>query len=203
MNRTINLNLLASPYHMSDEQIQAEHELIKKAQYNEAAFAILYDRYFDGVFGFIFRRTDNEEAAGDISSQVFLKVLQNLKKYQFMGLPFSAWLYRIASNEVNKFYRKEKRKVIFSLEEERIHDLIDDDDEENKQHHIKVLVECLNEMSTEVVEVLELRFFEDKGFKEIAFILEISESGAKMRTYRALEKLKKNFNIKIKDHGEA
>jgi RNA polymerase sigma-70 factor (ECF subfamily) len=188
---------------MSDEQIQAEHELIKKAQYNEAAFAILYDRYFDGVFGFIFRRTDNEEAAGDISSQVFLKVLQNLKKYQFMGLPFSAWLYRIASNEVNKFYRKEKRKVIFSLEEERIHDLIDDDDEENKQHHIKVLVECLNEMSTEVVEVLELRFFEDKGFKEIAFILEISESGAKMRTYRALEKLKKNFNIKIKDHGEA
>lgn len=203
MNRTINLNLLTSLYHMTDEEISAEQQLVLKAQRDESSFSSLYDRYFDGVFGFVFRRTDDENTAGDITSQVFLRALQNLKKYEFRGLPFSALLYRIASNEINKYYRKKKRTIIFSLEEERIRDLIDEADEESKEIHIKLLVDSLNEMPTEVVEVLELRFFEEKGFKEIAFILNISESGAKMRTYRALEKLKVNFNIKIKDHGEA
>ena len=188
---------------MTDEEIGAEQQLVLQAQRDESAFSALYDRYFDGVFGFVYRRTDDEETAGDITSQVFLKALQSLRKYQFRGLPFSAWLYRIASNEVNKYYRKKKRKVVFSLEEERVRDLIDEGDEDNKEVHLKILVDTMNEMPTEVVEVLELRFFEEKGFKEIAFILDITESGAKMRTYRALEKLKEKFNIKIKNHGEA
>ena len=53
-----------------------------------------------------------------------------------------------------------------------------------------------------MLEVLELRFFEDKDFKEIAYILDITESGAKMRTYRALDRLRKNFNLSIKYDGK-
>ena len=53
-----------------------------------------------------------------------------------------------------------------------------------------------------MLEVLQLRFFEDKDFAEIAFILDISESGAKMRTYRALDRLRKNFNLQIKYDGK-
>ena len=56
----------------------------------------------------------------------------------------------------------------------------------------------MQELPTDMLEVLQLRFFEDKDFKEIAFILEITESGAKMRTYRALDKLRKKFNMKIR-----
>lgn len=188
---------------MTDEAIQQENSLVELAKKDEVAFGKLYDRYFDGIYGFVYRRTDEEELAGDITSQVFLKALQNLKKYEFRGLPFSSWLYRIASNEVNKYYRKKNRKVVFSLEEERIREIIEEDEEDHKEAHLGLLVECLNEMKTGVVEVLELRFFEEKNFKEIAYILDISESGAKMRTYRALEQLKENFNIKIRDNGEA
>jgi len=203
MSRTNILNILANQNHMTDEAIQQEQALIELAKKDELAFGKLYDRYFDGIYGFVYRRTDEEQLAGDITSQVFLKALQNIKKYEFRGLPFSSWLYRIASNEVNKYYRKKNRKVVFSLEEERIREIIEEDEEDHKEAHLSLLVECLNEMKTGVIEVLELRFFEEKNFKEIAYILDISESGAKMRTYRALEQLKDNFNIKIKDNGEA
>ena len=190
--------------HLSEEEIDAEYQIVRLAQHREEAFGQLYDRYFDGIFGFIFRRTDDEHAAADLTSQTFLKALQNLGKYEFRGLPFSAWLYRIASNELNKYYRKENRKILFSVEEERVRDIIDEDQSEEEKHEkVKLLVQTLNEMSTDIIEVLELRFFEEKNFKEIAFILSISESGAKMRTYRALEKLKNYFTIKWKHHGQA
>jgi RNA polymerase sigma-70 factor (ECF subfamily) len=58
------------------------------------------------------------------------------------------------------------------------------------------------ELPTDMLEVLQLRFFEDKDFHEIAFILDITESGAKMRTYRALDQLRKKFNLKIKYDGK-
>jgi RNA polymerase sigma-70 factor (ECF subfamily) len=60
----------------------------------------------------------------------------------------------------------------------------------------------LKDLPTEMLEVLELRFFEDKDFKEISYILDITESGAKMRTYRALDRLRKNFNLRIKYDGK-
>lgn len=67
---------------------------------------------------------------------------------------------------------------------------------------IQRLMNYLKELPTEMLQVLELRFFEDKDFKEIAFILDITESGAKMRTYRALDRLRKNFNLRIKYDGK-
>ncbi|MCS6974277.1 MAG: sigma-70 family RNA polymerase sigma factor, partial [Cyclobacteriaceae bacterium] len=73
----------------------------------------------------------------------------------------------------------------------------DDWDEELLQR----MLTYLKDLPTEMLEVLELRFFEDKDFKEIAYILGITESGAKMRTYRALDRLRKKFNLKIKYDG--
>lgn len=200
MLETIQLKPLRTASHMSEDAIVAEQEIVLAAQQNEQAFSKLYDRYFEGIFGFVYRRTDDEELTADLVSQVFLKAIQNIKKYEFRGLPFSAWLYRIASNEVNRHYRKHRKTMIFSLEEGRVAELIDEE-EENNEEKITLLMECLKELSTSVMEVLELRFFEAKSFKEIAFILEISESGAKMRTYRALEKLKGRFDIKIDDYN--
>ena len=63
-------------------------------------------------------------------------------------------------------------------------------------------MEYLKELPTDMLRVLELRFFEDKDFKEIAFILDITESGAKMRTYRALDRLRKKFKLRIKYDGK-
>ena len=185
--------------HMTDEEIRAENELIDASRRDPDKFSGIYDRYFEGIFYFIYRRTDDEAIASDLCSQTFLKALQNLKKYEFRGLPFSAWLYRIASNEVNKYYNRKKKRKVFSLEEERVIELFDEQENTFSENHIATLITTLNDLPTETVEVLELRFFEGRSFKEIAYILNIGESGAKMRLYRAVDKLRKHFTINWED----
>ncbi len=199
MGKTTRMSPLQNSGHMTDEQIRSEQLLVEQAKQDAGAFGILYDKYFEGIFQFIYRRTDDESTAGDITSQTFFKALKNLKRYEFRGLPFSAWLFRIASNEVNKYYYARNKKKVFSLEEERVKEIVEYESADFTQEQIDILISTLNELPTETMEVLELRFFEGKSFREISYILNIGESGAKMRLYRAVEKLRKQFNINWTD----
>ena len=117
-------------------------------------------------------------------------------------MPVSAWFYKIAGNEVNKYYRKHKRTKVFSLEEARVRELIAQENEDYDEERLYRLVEYMKDLPMDMIEVLQLRFFEGKEFNEIAFILEMTESGAKMRTYRALDRLRTKFNLKIKYDGK-
>lgn len=183
---------------MTDEDIRKENEIIERSKKDVRAFGAIYEKYFDRIFNFIYRQTDDEDTAGDLCSQTFVNALNGLKNYQFRGFPFSAWLYKIAGNEVNKHYRKNKGKKIFSLEELKVREMMALTDEGWDEEMIQRLLNYMKDLPTDMLQVLELRFFEDKDFKEIAFILDMTESGAKMRTYRALDKLRKNFHIKVR-----
>jgi RNA polymerase sigma-70 factor (ECF subfamily) len=183
---------------MTEAEIQHEYAILERARRNPKAFGELYEKYFDRIFNFIYRQTDDEELTDDLCSQTFLSVLKNIGRYEFRGVPFSAWLYKIASNEVNKHYRKKKNDKVFSIEEVRVRELFEQANDGWDEETMEQLLRYFKELPTDMLQVLELRFFEDKDFKEIAFILDITESGAKMRTYRALDRLRKNFNIRIK-----
>jgi RNA polymerase sigma-70 factor (ECF subfamily) len=183
---------------MTEGELQQERRIIERSRNDPRAFGELYEKYFDRIYNYLYRQTDDEELAGDLCSQTFINALNSLPRFEFRGVPFSAWLYKIASNEVNKHYRKNKGKKIFSIEEVRLKELVESSDAEWDEEQIQQLMNFMRELPTEMLMVLELRFFEDKDFKEIAFILDITESGAKMRTYRALDKLRKNFNIKVR-----
>ncbi|MBY0432695.1 MAG: sigma-70 family RNA polymerase sigma factor [Cyclobacteriaceae bacterium] len=187
---------------MSEDEIRLENEIVARAKRDPKAFAGLYEKYFDRIYFYLLRHTDEEETAGDLCSQTFVNALNHLNRYEFRGLPFSAWLYKIAANEVNKYYRKNKGKKVFSLEEAKVRELVDQNhlmtDMGWDEELIERLLAYLKELPTDMIQVLELRFFEDKDFAEIAFILDMTESGAKMRTYRALDRLRKNFNVKEK-----
>jgi RNA polymerase sigma-70 factor (ECF subfamily) len=183
---------------MTDAELNQEREIIERSKKDPRVFGELYEKHFDRIFNFIYRQTDDEELAGDLCSQTFINALNHLPGYQFRGVPFSAWLYRIARNEINKHYRKNKRKNVFSIEELKVKELIERSDETWDEEQVQKLINFMKDLPTDMLQVLELRFFEDKDFSEIAFILDITESGAKMRTYRALDKLRKNFNIKVR-----
>lgn len=187
---------------MSEDEIKHEFEILQRSKKNPKAFGELYEKHFDRIFNFIYRQTEDEDITADLCSQTFLIALNNIEKYEFRGVPFSAWLYKIASNEVNKYYRKQKHDKIFSIEELRVKELMEQAHEGWDEEMVQKLIRNLKELPTEMLEVLELRFFEDKDFKEIAFILDITESGAKMRTYRALDRLRKSFNLRIKYDGK-
>jgi RNA polymerase sigma-70 factor (ECF subfamily) len=187
---------------MSEDEMRQEYEVLDRARSDPKAFGALYEKHFDRIFHFIYRQTDDEELTADLCSQTFLLALKNLKDYEFRGVPVSAWFYKIASNEINQHYRKSKNKKVFSIEESRMRELVQQENEGYDEEMIGRLIDFMKDLPTDMLEVLELRFFEDKNFKEIAFILEVTESGAKMRTYRALDRLRKNFNLRIKYDGK-
>lgn len=180
-------------HHITEDLIKEEWQQVEAARKDVNAFRPLYDKYFDRIFRFIYRRTENEEVTADLTSQTFLKALKKLDKYSFKGVPFSAWLYRIADNEVKAFYRLSFKKRVLSLDGEEIKALAVEDSLPETQDFSKPLLKALKKLKDLEVEVIELRFFEDKSFSEMAFILDKSEGSIKMKLYRALEKLKKYY----------
>lgn len=187
---------------MTDEEIRHEYEMLDRSRRDARAFGALYEKYFTRIFQFIYRQTDDVELAADLCSQTFLNALNNVDKYEYRGIPVSAWFYRIAVNEVNKHFRKRRQGRVFSLEEARIRELISQENDDYDDERIGKLVAYMMELPLDMIEVLQLRFFEGKEFNEIAFILNMTESGAKMRTYRALDRLRKRFNLTIRYDGK-
>lgn len=169
---------------------------IALAKKNRDAFGPLYEKYFERVFLYIFKKVTDEDTTGDICQMVFLKAMMNIEKYEDRGVPFGAWLFRIASNEVNMYFRKSKKTHVVEIEESGLIDMIKEmevgDNYEDIERQEK-LIEILNQLKPEHTELLELRFFQNMSFKEIAEIYNITEANAKMKTYRLLEKIKKDW----------
>lgn len=166
---------------------------IQAAQQDPAMFRPLYDRYYEPIFRFIYQRTTDEALTADLCSQVFLKAMQRLGGYEFKGVPFSAWLYRIASNETAQHFRYNKRRRIVSMEEGNLQEMMEEMDELFDEDQKWRLLGVLDELKEKDLELIEMRFFEQRPFKEIAEIAGITESNAKVRTYRILERLKKKM----------
>lgn len=176
---------------LSKSQIQEEYLLVQAAQREPQRFGVLYERYYRQIFVFIYKRIDEEEQTADICSQVFLKAMLNLKKYKFKGVPFSAWLYRIAINEVNQFFRKAQHKRAISMERANIGEIMDEVEEKDTEENIQLMLKAMQLMSADDVQMIELRYFEKLPFKEIAEVYNITENNAKVRMYRILGRLKK------------
>jgi len=129
-----------------------------------------------------------------LTSQVFLKAMQKIDKYVFKGVPFSAWLFRIASNEIAQHFRKQNKSRVVALEERTAQNLEDEyEDKADLDININLLKSVIQDLKPEEVELLELRFFEKRPFKEVADILDITENNAKVKIYRLLQKMKKRF----------
>ena len=90
--------------------LEQEKGLVERARKDAEAFGELYDLYYPKVFGYILRRTASVEIAQDITSEVFFKVLKNPGQFCWRGIPFSSWLYRIATNEIASYFRKNKHR---------------------------------------------------------------------------------------------
>lgn len=180
--------------------IEDEQKLIEKAKRNSADFRPLYELYYKSIFLFVLRRIGDKELTADITSQVFLKALQGIGKYIDQGVPFSAWLYRIAINEVNMFFRIQKRERFVTVEAEKLTHLHEELTSELSAEHLKDrLSAMLQKLSETELHLIELRFFEQLSFKEISGILAITEVNAKVKVYRTLDKLKKYFKNEEQD----
>lgn len=173
------------------ETIEEEKAVIDAAKRDHRYFDALYRKYFKQIFLFVLKRTGNESLTGELCSEVFIKAMIKIKGYQHKGYPFSSWLYRIAINEINMHYRRSNRNQTVEIKEKDAIDLMTVFDEEN-EHEIKLaaLLSGMEALSEKHQRLIELRFFDKQSFAEIGGILNISPGNAKIRTYRALEKLR-------------
>ena len=185
-------------YHKTTAAIESEKELILKAQKNPNDFALLYNQYYLQIFKYVIKRVKEENDAAEITSNIFAKALFNIKKYKFKGFPFSSWLYRIASNEVTDFYRKKQTSKYVRVTENQLNYLIDNAEDEisigsDKEEKFSQIITSLEILSDDDLELIEMRFFEERSFKEIAEILDLTEGNARIKTHRAITKLKNNI----------
>ncbi len=174
----------------TDEQINSEMELVKAAQKDLRCFEPLYKRYYKQIAAYIYHRIESKEESFEITSLVFHKALENLPKYKAQGVPFSAWLFRIASNELNARFKKNKTNRIVILDTESIEGLKPEIEQYTSDYLDKNLFEALEQLSIDEMELIDMRFFEKRPFKEIAEICGIGESNCKIRVYRIIEKLR-------------
>jgi RNA polymerase sigma-70 factor (ECF subfamily) len=186
-----------SIYHQSKLHIDEELGIIQLAQNDPRHFGPLYKKYYHQIFRYIQQRIDEPELAFDITSQVFIKALTNIHKYEFRGVPFSSWLYRIAKSELYQSFRD--RKVEINIKNFHFQSESNDEnhDDEEKQKQKTLLIQAMSHLKQHELNLIELRFFEKKSFKEIGEIYEITENNAKVKTFRALEKLRILFKNKL------
>ena len=173
-----------------------ESQIIALSKKDVYYFGMLYDKYFNTIFSFVFKRLGGaEDLASDLTQLSFMKAMANIQKYEDRGHPFSSWLYRIANNQVNEYFRKRKKIHEVPVDEGRIQDL---GKEANINSYMSIeqqekLIQMINELEQVQQDLIELRFFEGMSFKEIAAIYNITEATAKMRTYRILERIRNKW----------
>jgi RNA polymerase sigma-70 factor (ECF subfamily) len=182
-------------YHQNELVLQEELMIIEKAKMNPQFFAPIYNRYYESIFRYIYKRIDEQEAAFDITSNVFVKALGALNKFEFRGVPFSSWLFRIAKSELYQSFRDKKASRTINIDSvtivQIVDEICDDQSEENRQK----LLTSLTLLKENELQLIEMRFFEKRSFREIGEILDLTENNAKVKTFRALVKLKKKFNV--------
>ena len=178
-----------------------EKDLIKKVQKEPEVFGKLYDKYYPQIFGYILKRVADLEIAQDITSETFFKALKNLWKFRWKNISFSAWLYRIANNEIANYFRKNKKYSISldklkekGFEPISLHnpetEFLKAQEELKKHQDFLKIQEKISQLPIKYQEVIILRFFEKKKVKEIAEILGKKEGTIKSLLHRGLEKLK-------------
>ncbi len=188
-----------NPYfHQTSDLLRQEQLWVIAAQSDPSKFEPLYRKYYSPILRYLQQRVQDTEIAHDLASQVFVKAIKNLKSFEYRGVPFGSWLYRIAKSELYQAFRDQKGAKTVRLDNYQIptFDELFLDPSESEVNRSKLL-KALQLLKPDQLKLIELRFFEQMSFKEIADQLDLTENNAKVKTFRAVEKLRIHF-MKIK-----
>src|SRR5688572_20118905 len=151
-----------------------QEKLIKRAKSGDSqAISELYRAHAQMIYRFIAYRVPTTADAEDLTSEVFMRMLEGLPSYEIMEVPFEAWLYRIATHRIADFFRKHSRqKQHIELHETLANDDPMPEEAMQRQQEFKRLRNALEYLTQEQQDVLLLRFIENKNHQDVADILE-------------------------------
>jgi RNA polymerase sigma-70 factor (ECF subfamily) len=176
--------------------LDQEKDLVDRAKNSSEAFGELYNVYYNQIFGYALRRSADIDIAKDITSAVFFKALKNIRKFQWRGVSFSHWLYRIANREIINHYNKRKRETSYEVAADTSNTALQEElivagNEINKHDDYLDLQSYISKLPSKYQEVITLKYFEDMSIGEIAQILQKPEGTVKSLLHRGVNQLRK------------
>ncbi len=174
---------------------EPEERLVERAKKDPEAFGVLYERYVDQIYQYIFYRTSDRYDAEDLTAKTFYKALTSLNSYRYRGLPFSAWLYRIAHNLVANWHRDRQRRksirldslVLAGKEREATERVIESGE------RVEALRGAITRLAPDRRELLILKLVTGLSNKEIGRVMGRSEGAVKALYHRTLLSLRKDL----------
>lgn len=182
--------MLASLTAVAEEIASQEDErgLVERARRDPVALTLLYRMHRDAIYGYVLRRVGDAHDADDLTAEVFLTMVRALRRYRWQGAPFRAWLYRLATNEVNRWARKRRRAALRQITDQAIDEVavVDDD---GTQWDVERVQLALLALAPRFQAVLSLYYLEEMPVAEIAQVLGCREGTVKSRGRESLRKL--------------
>jgi RNA polymerase sigma-70 factor (ECF subfamily) len=181
--------------HRSAAELEEERLMILAAQRDRAAFEPLYQRYVEQIYAYCLSLTKNKELAEDVTAATFARAMEELPRFEWRGVPYSAWLYRVAANMVA---RDRRRRQSLELTPELYPvDLSDPSETVEGRSRDAGIRAAVQQLPADQRQVVLLRFGGDLRNKEIAEIMGRSEGAIKLLTFRALTALRKQLGAPL------
>ena len=172
--------------------MQDEQSLVHRAQQrDEEAFTQLYEAHFDKIYRYVALRIGDRIEAEDMTQQVFLKALQSISSFKWKGIPFSAWLFRIAHNQVVDYLRKKTKQATVPVDESLVSS--DSNPQLMAEHRLDIeqLISATKRLTEAQREVIGLRFAGELSVAQVAKVMGKSQGAVKALQHSAIVALRK------------
>lgn len=181
---------VGKPPRSSSRTDASQRRLVQAAQQDPARFAELYEFHFDAIYAFVARRVHDRVYAEDLTADVFHKALAALPKFDWRGVPFGAWLFRIAANLVADHWKRSSRESPDDPPE------LATEQEFEKARDCARLFRLVETLPTDQQRVIRMRFSEGQSIREIAAALRKTDGAVKQLQFRALASLRAHLSGK-------
>ncbi len=173
----------------------SDAELVALAKDNRDAFGELYERYVKKIYSYIYYRTGNAHDAEDLTARVFFRAMSHMENYTERGVPFQAWLYRIAHNLVANWHRDRGRRKIIPLDEYVAAGLRSEAPEKSAEdaEEREMLLAAIRKLPEDRQQLLMLKFVDHLSNAEIGEIMERTEGAIKSLYHRTLIALREEI----------
>ncbi|MDQ7026329.1 MAG: sigma-70 family RNA polymerase sigma factor [Anaerolineae bacterium] len=180
-------------------------ELVVYAKEDKEAFGEIYERYLDKIYNYIYYRTGNQQDAEDLTAKVFYRAMSHIENYVDKGVPFQAWLYRIAHNLVANFHRDKGRRKIIPLDDYIAHTLHSDapDKQAESSEQEALLMEAIRRLPADRQQLIILKFIEQKSNQDIGEVMGRTEGAIKSLYHRTLLSLRDELQLQQMNIGQA
>jgi RNA polymerase sigma-70 factor, ECF subfamily len=172
------------------EELEEERRLVEAAKSDPAAFAKLYDRYVDAIHAYVYHQTGSWERAEDVTATTFMRAYAEIGKFEWRGVPYSAWLYRVAYNLV---LRDHRRPGWIELPEGLVDPGEGPEDAAVRSEQVRRIQAAVRHLSKDQRQAITLRFGSGLRNAEVGQVMRKSEGAVKLLVFRALKALERQL----------